>query len=193
MGSVEIDGVRERCFIFSPLPTADEHAASVRNEEAWYVAAEYDWEDFVLDESFGALFGFPSGWLENAALLPKVRVTKAERFTYDPDDDLQPGDDDTGDSGETQRCSYLTQPLDLGDPDRDKVVCGLALRGEYDRRNVRLRLYVSTHRRRWVEICRTDAPVIRGIHLRARWFRVRLDLLRDPDDTLDALTFFLRN
>ncbi len=191
MGTVVVDSVHERCFVLSPLPTAQEQSSAVRNEEEWYVATETPWETFIDNQDFAGVFGFPSGWLNNAALLPKVRIVKGENFVYDPANDLTPGDDDTGgDGGDTRLCSYLTPPLALGEPDRDKVVYGVALRGEYDRRHVRLRLYVSTHRRRWVEICRADAPVIRGLRLRARWFRVCIDLLRDPDDTLDALSFY---
>lgn len=109
------------------------------------------------------------------------------------DDD---GKDDNPDNNKEDKWEpYIdkeTDPLDLGDPERRKWVYMTALRGCFDRKSIRIRVYASRHRQNW----RLIADGRRGwvsaaSHQGFRWFKVRITGSMNRGDYVDAVSFLV--
>lgn len=108
------------------------------------------------------------------------------------DDD---GKDDNQDNQEDKWEPYIdkeTDPLDLGNPERRKWVYMAALRGCFDRKSIRIRVYASRHRQNW----RLIADGRRGwvsaaTHQGFRWFKVRITGSMNRGDYVDAVSFLV--
>lgn len=109
------------------------------------------------------------------------------------DDD---GKDDNPDNNKEDKWEpYIdkeTAPLDLGDPERRKWVYMTALRGCFDRKSIRIRVYASRHRQNW----RLIADGRRGwvsaaTHQGFRWFKVRITGSMNRGDYVDAVSFLV--
>ena len=108
------------------------------------------------------------------------------------DDD---GKDDNQDNQEDKWEPYIdkeTDPLDIGDPERRKWVYMAALRGCFDRKSIRIRVYASRHRQNW----RLIADGRRGwvsaaTHQGFRWFKVRITGSMNRGDYVDAVSFLV--
>lgn len=136
------------------------------------------------------------GALSNWKLLDRFTTSASGGGTgsEDPDEPASPDeleDQETPDTWEPF-IDKITAPLDLGDPERRKWLWRVILRGRYDRRAMRIRVYASRHRQSW----RLIADGTRGwaTALAAtgyRWYRVRLTASLRRSDYIDALTFHL--
>lgn len=109
------------------------------------------------------------------------------------DDD---GKDDNPDNNKEDKWEpYIdkeTAPLDLGDSERRKWVYMVALRGCFDRKSIRIRVYASRHRQNW----RLIADGRRGwvsaaTHQGFRWFKVRITGSMNRGDYVDAVSFLV--
>lgn len=108
------------------------------------------------------------------------------------------GGDSGGDSGgggdepvivETHR-HFMTEPLDLGRPEREKWVRGVILRGIYPRDSAMVTLYGSHHREHWRKLASARGGMLRRLRgVRYRWLQVEVDTDIRSGDRLDALTF----
>lgn len=120
-----------------------------------------------------------------------------DKFSTGGDGDTGDGDgkDDNLDNKEDEWEPYIdkeTDPLDLGDPERRKWMYMAALRGCFDRRSIRIRVYASRHRQNW----RLIADGRRGwvsaaTHQGFRWFKVRITGSMNRGDYVDAVSFLV--
>lgn len=108
------------------------------------------------------------------------------------DDD---GKDDNQDNQEDKWEPYIdkeTDPLDLGDPERRKWVYMAALRGCFDRKSIRIRVYASRHRQGWKLIADGRRGwVSAATHQGFRWFKVRITGSMNRGDYVDAVSFLV--
>ena len=108
------------------------------------------------------------------------------------DDD---GKDDIWDNKEDKWEPYIdkeTDPLDLGDPERRKWVYMAALRGCFDRKSIRIRVYASRHRQNWRLIADGRLGwVSAATHQGFRWFKVRITGSMNRGDYVDAVSFLV--
>lgn len=133
------------------------------------------------------------GALSNWKLLDKFSTGGTGSGTGGGDDD--DNKDDNTDNKEDKWEPYIdkeTDPLDLGDPERRKWVYMVALRGCFDRKSIRIRVYASRHRQRW----RLIADGRRGwvsaaTHQGFRWFKVRVTGSMNRGDYVDAVSFLV--
>ncbi len=131
------------------------------------------------------------GALSNWKLLDKFSTGGTGSGTGGDDD----GKDDNQDNKEDKWEPYIdkeTDPLDLGDPERRKWVYMAALRGCFDRKSIRIRVYASRHRQNW----RLIADGRRGwvsaaTHQGFRWFKVRITGSMNRGDYVDAVSFLV--
>lgn len=120
-----------------------------------------------------------------------------DKFSTGGDGDTGDGDgkDDNLDNKEDKWEPYIdkeTDPLDLGDPERRKWMYMAALRGCFDRKSIRIRVYASRHRQNW----RLIADGRRGwvsaaTHQGFRWFKVRITGSMNRGDYVDAVSFLV--
>lgn len=103
-------------------------------------------------------------------------------------------DDEDGDQKDEWQ-PYIdkeTDPLDLGDPERRKWVYMTALRGRFDRKSIRIRVYASRHRQYWRLIADGKRGwVSAATHLGFRWFKVRITGSMNRGDYVDAVSFLV--
>lgn len=109
------------------------------------------------------------------------------------DDD---GKDDNPDNNKEDKWEpYIdkeTAPLDLGDPERRKWVYMTALRGCFDRKSIRIRVYASRHRQNWRLIADGKRGwVSAASHQGFRWFKVRITGSMNRGDYVDAVSFLV--
>lgn len=132
------------------------------------------------------------GALSNWKLLDKFSTGGTGSGAGGDGDD---GKDDIWDNKEDKWEPYIdkeTDPLDLGDPERRKWVYMAALRGCFDRKIIRIRVYASRHRQNW----RLIADGRRGwvsaaTHQGFRWFKVRITGSMNRGDYVDAVSFLV--
>lgn len=131
------------------------------------------------------------GALSNWKLLDKFSTGGTGSGTGGDDD----GKDDIWDNKEDKWEPYIdkeTDPLNLGDPERRKCVYMTALRGCFDRKSIRIRVYASRHRQNW----RLIADGRRGwvsaaTHQGFRWFKVRITGSMNRGDYVEAVSFLV--
>lgn len=132
------------------------------------------------------------GALSNWKLLDKFSTGGTGSGAGGDGDD---GKDDIWDNKEDKWEPYIdkeSDPLDLGDPERRKWVYMAALRGCFDRKSIRIRVYASRHRQNW----RLIADGRRGwmsaaTHQGFRWFKVRITGSMNRGDYVDAVSFLV--
>lgn len=111
-------------------------------------------------------------------------------------------DDDTGDDNDDEKndiynpsewIPYVdaeTEPLDLGMPDSRKWVNSVWLRGRYERGAVKVTLYASRHREKWIRIASGHRGWVSALAMAGfRWWKVRITGSLRKGDFFDALTF----
>lgn len=189
INTVVRDGARYRTYRYNML---DEDSilgnASCQNDLR--ILASIPVADFVPGEYHQV--PILNGALANWKLLDRFTTSASGGTgTEDPDSPEDSEDPDIPDTWEPF-IDKITAPLDLGDPERRKWLWRVILRGRYDRRAMRIRVYASRHRQSW----RLIADGTRGwaTALAAtgyRWYRVRLTASLRRSDYLDALTFHL--
>ena len=82
--------------------------------------------------------------------------------------------------------------MDLGDPERRKWVYMAALRGCFDRKSIRMRVYASRHRQSWKLIADGRRGwVSAATHQGFRWFKVRVTGSMNRGDYVDAVSFLV--
>lgn len=87
---------------------------------------------------------------------------------------------------------WMTPALDLGDPEAEKRVRSVILRGVYPRDKVRMTLRCSHHREHWRVVASGTGPVLRYVSgVRARWWRVEIETDMRRGDFLEALSFLV--
>lgn len=105
------------------------------------------------------------------------------------------GKDDNKDDEEDEWEPYIdreTDPLDLGDPERRKWVYMTALRGCFDRKALRIRVYASRHRQGWKLIADGRRGWVSvATHQGFRWFKVRVTGSMNRGDYVDAVSFLV--
>lgn len=100
------------------------------------------------------------------------------------------GDPGTDTGGWVPYRAVRTEPLHLGNPEAEKRVKGVILRGVFRRDRVKLRLYGSHHREDWKLIAGCRGAEINGLcRTRYRWYRVEIEGEMRRDDFFEALTF----
>lgn len=131
------------------------------------------------------------GALDNWKLLDKFSTGGTGSGTGGDDD----GKDDNQDNKEDKWEPYIdkeTDPLDLGDPERRKWVYMAALRGCFDRKSVRIRVYASRHRQNWRLIADGRRGWVSAVtHQGFRWFKVRVTGSMNRGDYVDAISFLV--
>ena len=131
------------------------------------------------------------GALGNWKLLDKFSTGGTGSGTGGDDD----GKDDNQDNKEDKWEPYIdkeTDPLDLGDPERRKWVYMAALRGRFDRKSIRIRVYASRHRQNWRMIADGRRGwVSAATHQGFRWFKVRVTGSMNRGDYVDAVSFLV--
>lgn len=131
------------------------------------------------------------GALGNWKLLDKFSTGGTGSGTGGDDD----GKDDNQDNKEDKWEPYIdkeTDPLDLGDPERRKWVYMAALRGCFDRKSIRIRVYASRHRQNWRMIADGRRGwVSAATHQGFRWFKVRVTGSMNRGDYVDAVSFLV--
>ncbi len=189
INTVVRDGVRYRTYRYNMLDEASILGnASCQNDLR--ILASIPVADLVPGEYHQ--IPILDGALSNWKLLDRFTTSPSGGpGSENPDTPDDPEDPDTPDTWEPF-IDKITAPLDLGDPERRKWLWRVILRGRYDRRAMRIRVYASRHRQSW----RLIADGTRGwaTALAAtgyRWYRVRLTASLRRPDCLDALTFHL--
>ena len=134
------------------------------------------------------------GALSNWKLLDKFSTGGTGSGTGGGGDD--DGKDDNPDNNKEDKWEpYIdkeTDPLDLGDPERCKWVYMAALRGCFDRRSIRIRVYASRHRQSWKLIADGRRGwVSAATHQGFRWFKVRVTGSMNRGDYVDAVSFLV--
>lgn len=133
------------------------------------------------------------GALDNWKLLDKFSTGGTGGGTGGSGDD--DGKDDNQDNQEDKWEPYIdkeTDPLDLGDPERRKWVYMAALRGCFDRKSIRIRVYASRHRQGWKLIADGRRGwVSAATHQGFRWFKVRITGSMNRGDYVDAVSFLV--
>lgn len=87
---------------------------------------------------------------------------------------------------------WMTPPLDLGDPEAEKRVRSVILRGVFPRDKVRMTLRCSHHREHWRVVASGTGPMLRYVSgVRARWWRVEIETDMRRGDFLEALSFLV--
>lgn len=134
-----------------------------------------------------------SGALDNWKLLDKFSTGGTGGGTGGSGND--DGKDDQEDNKEDKWEPYIdkeTDPLDLGDPERRKWVYMAALRGCFDRKSIRIRVYASCHRQGWKLIADGRRGwVSAATHQGFRWFKVRITGSMNRGDYVDAVSFLV--
>lgn len=133
-----------------------------------------------------------NGALSNWKLLDRFTTSASGGTgTEDPGSPDDPEDPDIPDTWEPF-IDKITAPMDLGDPERRKWLWRVILRGRYDRRAMRIRIYASRHRHFWRLIADGSRGWATALAATGyRWYRVRLTASLRRSDYLDALTFHL--
>lgn len=133
------------------------------------------------------------GALDNWKLLDKFSTGGTGGGTGGSGDD--DGKDDNQDNQEDKWEPYIdkeTDPLDLGDPERRKWVYMAALRGCFDRKSIRIRVYASRHRQGWKLIADGRRGWVSAVtHQGFRWFKVRVTGSMNRGDYVDAISFLV--
>lgn len=86
--------------------------------------------------------------------------------------------------------TIITEPLHLDQPDADKSLRSVAVRGVFPRDKIRTRIFGSQHREEWHLIADVSGPFVSGIHgARFRWFRIEIEYPQRDGDFVDAISF----
>lgn len=182
-----LDNVRYRCFRYNALDdTTVLGNASMQNDLRILASLPVA----GLDGSAPATVTLPDGALSNWKLLPKFTIS---------DDSGSSGNTDNSDSSDNSDTvtwepyiDRITDPLDLGDPERRKWLWMAALRGCFDRKALRIRIYASRHRQNWHLIADGNRAWVSAMtNTGYRWFRVRITGSLRRRDFLDALSFHI--
>lgn len=132
------------------------------------------------------------GALSNWKLLDKFSTGGTGSGAGGDGDD---GKDDIWDNKEDKWEPYIdkeSDPLDLGDPERRKWVYMAALRGCFDRKSIRIRVYASRHRQSWQLVADGRRGwVSAATHQGFRWFKVRVTGSMNRGDYVDAVSFLV--
>lgn len=187
--TVMVGEKRHRAYRYNRLDDTEVlGTASIQNDLR--IIASIPIEDIVIGKPITVQL-IP-GALSNWKLLDKFSTGGNGSGTGGDDDD---GKDDNKDNEEDEWEPYIdkeTDPLDLGDPEHRKWVYMTALRGCFDRKSLRIRLYASRHRQRW----RLIADGRRGwvsaaTHQGFRWFKVRITGSMNRGDYVEAVSFLV--
>ena len=136
--------------------------------------------------------------LSDGALANWKLLTKYKSDPSDPSEPSDPSDSsDLSDQSDQTWNPYIdkiTAPLDLGYPDRRKWIGSVGVRGCFVRSGaLRVRIYGSLHRQRWMLIADSSRADVHGMALNGyRWFRVRITGNLRKCDYIDAITFLVR-
>lgn len=183
IGTVSENGVRYRCYTYNrPDEQQFLNAASIQND--FRIIASIPVAE--LAGAWPREVPVTPGALANWKLLEKYKSSA--------------GDDDTGTGGDTGGdttawepwIDRITGPIDFGMPEHRKWLRSLIVRGVYDRRSMRVRVYGSQHREGWRLLADGARGWIGGMAMAGyRYFRVRVTGDMRRGDFIDAITFRL--
>lgn len=174
--SHSIDGTPRRCWQYDHY-TAEELKAAC-----------------MADTKFRKIVSIPYPELTASAGIRQVPLSPGTlagfgKLPLCPDDNREE-DTGTDTEGWVPYRAVRTEALHLGNPEAEKRVKGVILRGVFRRDSVKLRLYGSHHREEWKFIAGCSGAEINGLcRVRYRWYRVEIEGEMRRDDFFEALTF----
>ncbi len=175
--SVTVDDTPVRCWQYDYY-SADEVELKTTESTTFRRIASISLDEI---EEFAEFSNVPiaAGNLSNFTGLPAYSSLK--------DGSSGSTDDETSVTGWTR---FITEYLHLDYPENEKSIRNVTLRGVFDRKNVRIRLYGSQHRDRRILLAATQGAYLRGVcRSRFRWMQVEIDCEMREGDFLEALTF----
>lgn len=176
--TITVDGTPMRCWQYDRY-TADEVRLKAEQSVPFRRIASISFDEI---EDFEQFLNIPlaAGTLTDFATLPTYDSLKKGETTAGDN----PSDDTTG------WTRFVTEYMHLDYPENEKSIHGVTLRGVFDRRNVRIRLYGSQHRERRILLGSTRGAYMRGLCCsRIRWLQVEIDCDMREGDFLEAITF----